>query len=450
MRRVLSSLDDKLHPEVQRWRSEANDHGYKVNKSQCILAGSLAKIVKELADQGLSLDKMTVEQAELNTQAKLYLEWVRERSPLALTLRNLHSRVRRLYDILSAMLEKNRQKNQASSGKEAPAIVRATAHYCCLVMGAIQSVVSAIAGDEFDRVNWYGGCQHPVMRSNQFKRCLWNELGEYLKARNICIHEDFPWLFRYTENIKRDCAGWIIAAYARVGVGYDPSEIPPVLSYPTLTKDLNNRPLDKIYLIDFTKPYLSTLNPDDRSEVSDLTHLSRSNESLVSQVQKEPPVIPKPPVRTDYVDKRSSNSRSRQANNKPSLINKHYDNVINHKQRQRHEESDEDEDPYISNPDIEGATRLRDTFAAHWPKYNTPYTNSRSKGVVPRTLTRASTAAPSMSWLTSASVANIRRGVQGFGTPTSPSLLYSNLHNTHPSQVVKRQSEPLGSSTARS
>ncbi len=86
MRRVLSSLDDKLHPEVHRWRSEANDYGYKVNKSQCILAGSLAKIVKELADQNLSLDKMTVEQAELDTQAKLYLEWVRERSPLALTL----------------------------------------------------------------------------------------------------------------------------------------------------------------------------------------------------------------------------------------------------------------------------------------------------------------------------------------------------------------------------
>ena len=107
MRRVLSSLDDRLHPEVHRWRS-ANDYGYKVNKSQCILAGSLAKIVKELADQNLSLDKMTVEQAEFDTQAKLYLDWVRERSPLALTLRNLHSRVRRLHDILSALLEKNR------------------------------------------------------------------------------------------------------------------------------------------------------------------------------------------------------------------------------------------------------------------------------------------------------------------------------------------------------
>jgi hypothetical protein len=72
-------------------------------------------------------------------------------------------------------------------------------------MGAIQSVVSAIAGDEFDKVNWYGGCQHPVMRSNQFKRCLWNELGEYLNSRNICIHEDFPWLFRYTEYQERLC-----------------------------------------------------------------------------------------------------------------------------------------------------------------------------------------------------------------------------------------------------
>jgi hypothetical protein len=97
-----------------------------------------------------------------------------------------------------------------------------------------------------------------------------------------------------------------------------------------------------------------------------------SNESLVSQVQKEPPVSPKPPVRTDYVDKRSSNSRSGQANNKSSLINKHFDNVVYHKQRKRDEDSDEEGNPYISNPDIEEPTRLRDTFAAQWPKYTTP------------------------------------------------------------------------------
>ena len=54
-----------------------------------------------------------------------------------------------------------------------------------------------------------------------------------------------------------------------------------------------------------------------------------------------------------------------------------------------------------------------------------------------------------MSWLTSASVANIRRGVQGYGTPTSPPLLYSNFHNTQPSQSGQRPSESIGSSTAR-
>ena len=53
-----------------------------------------------------------------------------------------------------------------------------------------------------------------------------------------------------------------------------------------------------------------------------------------------------------------------------------------------------------------------------------------------------------MSWLTSASVANIRRGVQGYGTPTSPSLLYSNFHNPNPSQSG-RQAEPLGAPDKR-
>jgi hypothetical protein len=130
------------------------------------------------------------------------------------------------------MLEANRQEIQAGSGKESPEIVRTTAHYCCQVMGAIKSVVSAIAGEAFDKVNWYEGGRQPIMQSNNFRRCLWNELGEYLVARNIKISEDYPWLFRYTENIKRDCVGWITAAYANVGVGYDPAEIPtnPIFS----------------------------------------------------------------------------------------------------------------------------------------------------------------------------------------------------------------------------
>ena len=166
--------------------------------------GCLERIVKELAERNHHLNKFTADQAELNPQEKLYLEWVRERSPLILTLRNFHSRVRRLYGIVSAMLEANRQELQAGSGKEAPEIVRTTAHYCCQIMGAIKSVVSAIAGEAFDRVNWHAGSQHPVMRSDHFKRCLWNELGDYLEAKKIKIAEDYPWLFRYTENIKRD------------------------------------------------------------------------------------------------------------------------------------------------------------------------------------------------------------------------------------------------------
>ena len=63
-------------------------------------------------------------------------------------------------------------------------------------------------------------------------------------------------------------------------------------------------------MLDFKLSHSSYSNPDDRSVISDLTHLTMSNETLVSQVQKEPPVIPKPPVHTDYVDESSLNSRS--------------------------------------------------------------------------------------------------------------------------------------------
>ena len=88
MRRVLSAIKDRLHPDVVHWRSStAGDQGYRVNKSQCILIGSLVRIVKELADSNLNLEEYTAEQAELNPQEKLYIEWVRVRSPLILTLR---------------------------------------------------------------------------------------------------------------------------------------------------------------------------------------------------------------------------------------------------------------------------------------------------------------------------------------------------------------------------
>ena len=80
------------------------------------------------------------------------------------------------------------------------------------------------------------------MQSNHFRRCLWNELGEYLVAKQVKISEGYPWLFRYTENMQRDCVGWITAAYARVGVGYDPSVVPRILLYPIMTKDLSDRP----------------------------------------------------------------------------------------------------------------------------------------------------------------------------------------------------------------
>jgi hypothetical protein len=181
--------------------------------------------------------------------------------------------------------------------------------------------------------------------------------------------------------------------------------------------------------------------------VSDLTHLTMSNETLVSQVQIEPPVIPKPPVPLDYADRSSSNPRPWQATNQLAKgIHKH-DEVKTHRQQNRELESDEEE--CVSKyPDIDGFTRQMDNSITHRPKYATPYTNSRSKGVVPRTVTRESMAAPSMSWLTSASVANIRRGVQGYGTPTSPSLLYSNFHKANPSQSG-RQAEPLGAPDER-
>ena len=51
------------------------DLGYRVNKSQYILADSVANIVKELAERNLRFDKLTVAKQELSPLAKLYLEW---------------------------------------------------------------------------------------------------------------------------------------------------------------------------------------------------------------------------------------------------------------------------------------------------------------------------------------------------------------------------------------
>jgi len=139
------------------------------------------------------------------------------------------------------------------------------------------------------------------------------------------------------------------------------------------------------------------------------------------------------------VDESSPYSRSLQAKHRPNVINKHYDNVPSYKQRKR-EYASEEEGNVSTYPNIEEFTRQMDNFAAQGLKYTTPYTNSRSKGVVPRVILRDSTAAPSMSWLTSTSVANIRRGVQGYGTPVQPSLLNPNTQ-INPSQSTSRPSD---------
>jgi hypothetical protein len=141
--------------------------------------------------------------------------------------------------------------------------------------------------------------QHPLLASDQFRRCLYNEIGDYLVAKGVSASTEYPWLVRCTEDIRRDCPE-AKSVYKKLGEDYDPTAAYPIETFPVVRVDRNNKPLNPILLTDFINRYTSTSIPstliDNDSYVSDLSSNSLDGQSLHNFISSRPPVIDDPPV----------------------------------------------------------------------------------------------------------------------------------------------------------
>jgi hypothetical protein len=252
------------------------------------------------------------------------------------------------------------------------------------------------------------------MASDQFRRCLYNEIGDYLVAKGVSASREYPWLVRCTEDIRRDCPE-AKSVYKAIGATYDPSAAYPIETFPVVRVDRHNNPLNPILLTDFNYLTTSTSNADNNSCVSDMTFDSVAGQSLHNFTSSQPPVSNNPPVGQvvthlsqhmrvpmpalqlrDRVDHMADRKRSRE------------DSVIS---SVRHEpiESHDDTDIYDN--------KLRLT---------TPYTSDRMRGVGTSRMTKDMKAAPSMSWLTGFTGVSTGREGPRFITPArEPPIIIS-------------------------
>ena len=102
--------------------------------------------------------------------------------------------------------------------------------------------------------------QHPLLASDHFRRCLYNEIGDYLVAKGVSASTEYPWLVRCTEDIRRDCPE-AKSVYKALGATYDPTAAYPIETFPVVRVDRHNNPLNPVLLKDFITniiPYTST------------------------------------------------------------------------------------------------------------------------------------------------------------------------------------------------
>ncbi len=160
-----------------------------------------------------------------------------------------------LHCSLVALIESIRKKVDIGITMEIPEIVQVTVRNAYLVIGGISAMILTMHGTSYEGLNWHGAMQHSLMASDHFRRCLYNEIGDYLVAKGVSASKEYPWLVRCTEDIRRDCPE-AKTVYKAAGMDYDPTAAYPIELFPVVRVDRHNNPLNPILLTDFITPYV--------------------------------------------------------------------------------------------------------------------------------------------------------------------------------------------------
>ena len=70
-----------------------------------------------------------------------------------------------------------------------------------------------ISGPDYQEVNWKPTKPWLLMSSDVFKRVLYSMYADFLRAEKVDVEREYPWLVRYTEDIREDAPSQLTLYY---------------------------------------------------------------------------------------------------------------------------------------------------------------------------------------------------------------------------------------------
>jgi hypothetical protein len=135
------------------------------------------------------------------------------------------------------------------------------------IIAGIDVIVKDIAGTGFQEVRWKPTQPWLLMASDVFKRVLYCMYGDFLRAEKVDVERMYPWLVRYTEDIREDA----------------PSQLPLYYQY---TEALTHKSVTKAEMLVAHRkfiPYYPELTLDLEATVEPIDHSNRDYERRYSE-----------------------------------------------------------------------------------------------------------------------------------------------------------------------
>ena len=203
MRRIESCVPMNHLPVAKLWQ-RLEYHVKYISMPQMVFASILQRIETDLLKfPHQALNPSSSYDVNLSTTVKQWVDW--KRSTLIQSMYLFRSHILQFLKSLSDMVKyATGQYKIFNKLYTVPVPVRQGEHQGRMVIYGIDQIFSFIGGHGYDRCNWSRGLTATLFLSDHFRRQLYEEMGFYFKHKEVDIHNQYPWLVRFTENIDRD------------------------------------------------------------------------------------------------------------------------------------------------------------------------------------------------------------------------------------------------------
>jgi len=225
MRRVESCVPLNRLPVTQIWKG-LEYHIKFISMPQMVLSGILQRITTDLRKFPYNpLNPSTSYDVNLSSSVKQWIDWTRKKSALVQSMYLFRSHILQFLKSLGDMVKyATEQYKIFHKLYTLPTPVRQGEIQGRMIIYGIDQIFAFIAGHGYDKCNWSKGLNATLFLSDHFRRQLYEEMGFYLKHKEVDIQDQYPWLVRFTENIDRDAPSQV--AIYKTYVSIFPGDMP--------------------------------------------------------------------------------------------------------------------------------------------------------------------------------------------------------------------------------